>query len=92
MNVRVASQSVAITVLLFYALSSGAQDQPTKVKPDWAKILRTTQTTPTLQVVVNPPLERGTPVHDDSFKSLRDLGADYVRYVPWLPYPKLGVA
>ena len=22
----------------------------------------------------------------------KDLGADYVRYVPWLPYPKLGVA
>ena len=23
---------------------------------------------------------------------MHDLGADYVRYVPWLPYPKLGVA
>ena len=23
---------------------------------------------------------------------MKDLGADYVRYVPWLPYPKLGVA
>jgi hypothetical protein len=23
---------------------------------------------------------------------LHELGADYVRYVPWLPYPKLGVA
>ena len=22
----------------------------------------------------------------------RDLGADYVRYVPWLPYPRLAVA
>ena len=26
------------------------------------------------------------------FKSLHDLQADYVRYVPWLPYPRLGVA
>ncbi len=25
-------------------------------------------------------------------QALKDLGADYVRYVPWLPYPKLGVA
>jgi glycosyl hydrolase family 39 (putative alpha-L-iduronidase) len=43
-------------------------------------------------VVVNPPLRRGTPVHDNAFKALRDLAADYVRYVPWLPYPKLGLA
>jgi len=58
----------------------------------WDKVVRVSQTTPTLQVVVNPPLRRGTPVHDEAFKALRDLGADYVRYVPWLPYPKLGVA
>ena len=58
----------------------------------WDKVIRTSQTTPTLQVVVNPPLQRGTPVHDNAFKSLHDLAADYVRYVPWLPYPKLGVA
>ena len=25
-------------------------------------------------------------------RSLRDIQADYVRYVPWLPYPKLAVA
>jgi len=31
-------------------------------------------------------------VHDNAFKALHDLGADYVRYVPWLPYPRLGVA
>jgi len=37
-------------------------------------------------------LQRGSPVHDNAFKALRDLGADYVRYVPWLPYPRLGVA
>jgi hypothetical protein len=50
------------------------------------------KTIPTLQVVVNPPLRRGTPVHDEAYKALSDLGADYVRYVPWLPYPRLGVA
>lgn len=58
----------------------------------WDKTVRISQTTPTLQVVVNPPLRRGTPVHDNAFKALRELGAEYVRYVPWLPYPKLGVA
>lgn len=31
-------------------------------------------------------------MHHNIFKNLRALGADYVRFVPWLPYPKLGVA
>jgi hypothetical protein len=71
---------------------SAAQDQVIKITANWDKIIQVSQTTPTLQVVVNPPLRRGTHVHDNAFQSLHDLGADYVRYVPWLPYPKLGVA
>ena len=67
-------------------------EQPGKLTVAWDKVRRVSQTTPTLQVVVNPPLRRGTPVHDHAFKALRDLQADYVRYVPWLPYPRLGVA
>jgi hypothetical protein len=31
-------------------------------------------------------------LHDPSFRALNELGADYVRYVPWLPYPKQAVA
>jgi hypothetical protein len=69
-----------------------AQDKPAEITVHWDKITRVSQTTPTLQVVVNPPLERGTAIHDNVFRALHDLGADYVRYVPWLPYPKLGVA
>ena len=38
------------------------------------------------------PLRRGSKIHDQLFQSLKDVGANYVRYVPWLPYPKLGVA
>src|SRR5512136_2334779 len=59
---------------------------------DWNKVVREMKTTPTLQVVVNPPLRRGSPIHDRAFEELRKLGAEYVRYVPWLPYPRLGVA
>ena len=93
MTTGVAPRILTIAVILFCAfLSSAAQDQSVRVTARWDKIIRTTQTTPTLQVVVNPPLERGTSVHDNAFQSLRELGADYVRYVPWLPYPKLGVA
>jgi Glycosyl hydrolases family 39 len=71
---------------------AGAEDEPRKITPRWDKVVRVSKTTPTLQVVVNPPLRRGNPVHDGAFKALRELGADYVRYVPWLPYPRLGVA
>ena len=92
MNFRPALRTSAFILLLYCACVAIAQEQLTKLIPHWDKIIRTTQTTPTLQVVVNPPLQRGTPVHDNAFKALRDLGADYVRYVPWLPYPKLGVA
>ena len=81
--------------LAFASITSAsirAQVPPAKFVVHWDKVVRTSQTTPTLQVVVNPPLRRGTPVHDEAFKALRDLGADYLRYVPWLPYPRLGVA
>jgi hypothetical protein len=86
------TMSAALALFLSVSLSSVAQDQPVKLTVHWDKVAQTSKTTPTLQVVVNPPLQRGTPVHDYAFKSLHDLGADYVRYVPWLPYPKLGVA
>ena len=74
------------------AIPCGAQDAALRVTPHWDKVTKVSATTPTLQVVVNPPLRRGTPVHDNAFKALSDLGADYVRYVPWLPYPRLAVA
>jgi hypothetical protein len=80
--------------LIAFAIARPAlpQDKPAEITVHWDKVTRVSQTTPTLQVVVNPLLERGTPIHDNVFKALHDLGADYVRYVPWLPYPKLGVA
>ena len=59
---------------------------------NWDKVVAVSKTTPTLQVVVNPPLRRGSKIHDPVFQALHNLGADFVRYVPWLPYPKLGVA
>jgi hypothetical protein len=62
------------------------------LKVSWDHVDRISKTTPTLQVVVNPPLRRGSKIHDRVYSDLGKLGADYVRYVPWLPYPKLGVA
>lgn len=82
----------ALVLSLMFAKFALAQDQPLKVDVRWDKVVRVSQTASTLQVVVNPPLRRGTPVHDNAYRAVHDLGADYVRYVPWLPYPKLGVA
>src|SRR2546421_10546844 len=79
-------------LMLAAAGRSPAQDASVQITVHWEKMVQESKTTPTLQVVVNPPLRRGTAVHDNAFKALHDLGADYVRYVPWLPYPKLGVA
>jgi hypothetical protein len=62
------------------------------VKVDWTKVARVSNAIPTLQVVVNPLLRPGSPIHDRAFQSLRDLQADEVRFVPWFPYPRLGVA
>lgn len=67
-------------------------DQIASLQIDWKQVTRQSQTVPTLQVVVNPPLRRGSQIHDRVFAELQRLGADYVRYVPWLPYPKLAVA
>ena len=65
---------------------------PNKVQVDWGQVVGVSKTTPSFQVVVNPPLRRGSKIHDRVYQAVKDLGADYVRYVPWLPYPKLGVA
>jgi hypothetical protein len=93
MNAKFSPRMTALfAILLLCSGTSTAQDQAVKLTVHWDQVVRVSQTTPTLQVVVNPPLERGTSVHDNAFKTLHDLGADYVRYVPWLPYPKLGVA
>jgi hypothetical protein len=59
---------------------------------DWNKVAVVSTSTPTLQVVVNPPLRSGQPLGEAAYKAVKDLGAEYVRYVPWLPYPKLAVA
>ncbi len=80
-----------IVILLLLPVSGSAAEQA-KVSVDWSKVEVVSKTTATLQVVVNPPLRRGSPIHDRVFHELRDLHANYVRYVPWLPYPKLGVA
>ena len=42
--------------------------------------------------VVNPVTQRESPYHDQVYQKIADLQAPFQRYVPWLPYPRLGVA
>lgn len=79
--------------LLALCLSPAASQEPLqKVEINWDKTVMVSKSTATLQVVTNPMLNPGAPIHDGSFAALKSLGADYVRFVPWLPYPKIAVA
>jgi len=77
---------------LSIACVAAAQAPGPQTQIDWNKVVLVSKSTPTLQVVTNPMLNPGAPIHDGSFAALKALGADYVRYVPWLPYPKVAVA
>lgn len=73
-------------------VSIAADVAAAKANVDWSKVTGISKTQLTLQVVVNPPLRRGSPIHDNAWKALQDLHSDFVRYAFWFPYPKLGVA
>jgi hypothetical protein len=81
------------TLILSTCLPTHGQNhQNHAIQINWDNVTIVSKSTPTLQVVVNPQLLRGAMLHDPSFKALHNLGADYVRYVPWLPYPRQAVA
>jgi hypothetical protein len=74
-------------------MAQSAHSAPTpRVTVIWSSARSTLKTVPTLQVVVNPMLRPNSAIHDAAFKALENLSADYVRYVPWSPYPRLAVA
>ncbi len=82
---------VAVVISLGAAAALPAQ-QALQMTVHWDRITVVSKSTPTLQVVVNPPLRPGQALGTASYQAVKDLGADYVRYVPWLPYPRLAVA
>src|ERR1035441_6079382 len=85
---------LATLLLLLHGFPGHAADPGSndRVTVDWDKVIGVSKTTATLQLGAFPPNRRGSKIHDQIFEALQVLGADYVRYVPWLPYPKLGVA
>jgi hypothetical protein len=82
--------SLGLACTLICATTYG--QQTTQLSVHWDKVVLVSKSVPTLQVVVNPPLRPGQPLSAPSYKAVKELGADYVRYVPWLPYPRLAVA
>jgi hypothetical protein len=80
----------AIGLLLTLEVYAAAKTDTLKV--NWNNEVSISKTTPTLQLVENPKVRNSSPIHVQVFKALKDLGADYVRYVPWFPYPKMAVA
>ena len=88
-----------VSAMMFLTACGKKESAPPAPAPEkvnvavkWDKVVTISKCTPTLQEVVNPPLRPGSKIHDRVYMALKELGADYVRYVPWLPYPKLGVA
>jgi hypothetical protein len=91
---RRAGLTIVISVCVTGIAAAAQADQVKlfQVTVDWSRSSGPLKTIPTLQVVVNPLLRRGSTIHDAAFTAVKDLGADYVRFVPWNPYPKLAVA
>jgi hypothetical protein len=84
--------ALALFVFIGWLLQtvSFASDQ-VKIAPEWGNVTYTSKTAISIEVCLEPPMRRGSPIHDQLFKALRDLHADYARYAPWFPYPRLAV-
>jgi hypothetical protein len=81
-----------ITTIVIFCYLQKINAQENSLTIDWNKVIAVSKTTPTLQVVENPALRPSSSIHTSTFQALKDLQADYVRYVPWFPYPKMAVA
>ena len=62
------------------------------VAVDWTTTQSTMKLEPSLQVVSHHLLWRDSPIHDQSWASLRMLNVTNARLATWFPYPKAGVA
>lgn len=69
-----------------------ANDVVIEVSPKWEDVERISKTYISMQVCVEPPMRRGSPIHDRLFDAIKNLKAEYVRFQPWRPYPRLAVA
>ncbi len=80
-----------LAAIIPIATMAAAKAAPTTVRVNWGSVIGTSPTTLTLQVVVNPLLRPSSPISARAFLALHRLRANFVRFVPWLPYPQLAV-
>ncbi len=66
----------------------GAEEPPVKVDVHWDKVVRVSKTIPTILYIATPKTQRGAPLHDVLLNSVKDLGADDVRYAPCNFFPR----
>lgn len=75
------------------AASSASAEQPTlRVTVDWTKVVATSNLSPSVYVVTNPMMRPGSPIHGPVNKAVRDLNADYLRYMAYFLHPRLSIA
>lgn len=82
----------AFLALLVCMPAIAQTNPPAELSIDWRTITGTTRTTITLQVVENPPLRRGSSIHNNAWENLGALHTDMTRLALWYPYPRLAVA
>lgn len=92
LNLRTLAKVLWVFPLAIITIPGKATAGSASISPSWSDVIRTSPTTPTLQVVVNPMLRPESPISHRAFQALHRLGANDVRFVPWLPYPQLAVA
>ncbi|APU13207.1 MULTISPECIES: hypothetical protein [Actinoalloteichus] len=61
------------------------------VTVDWTNPTSVSKTVLTTHIWTAPPMRRDSPIHDRVFEALRELRADYVRFLPWFTHPTLSV-
>ena len=83
---------IFLVATLCTAMQAGAVFAQQEVRIQWDDVLRVNRSNASLQAVVTPLMSRSSPMHDKVWQALKDLKAEHVRYVPWLPYPRLAVA
>ena len=65
---------------------------PVKISVRWEELHPlVSKTSLTLQVVANPLVLRNSSIHKRACESLNLVSSDYIRFVPWFPYPLLSV-
>jgi hypothetical protein len=89
---RAAGRWLVLAATAVTATAAATAPPSARVSVRWDEVLRTNRTLPTVQVVATPMLRRDSAIHDQAFAALAALGCEQVRWVPWMPYPRLSVA